>query len=58
MIAAHEDRSKITRTLRNLVGVGAIAHDVAQVVNLIVLGSRVQASLKRFKVCMDVRKNE
>ena len=55
-------RTKIDPSSRervsHLIGVCAIANDIAQVINLVVFGSGVQASLQRFKVGMDVRKNQ
>jgi len=39
-----KDGSKRTRTVGHLIGIRAIANDIAQVVNLVVFGSGVQAS--------------
>src|SRR6478609_10414675 len=58
MVSADEDGALFARARSHLIGIGAIADDIAQVINLVVFGSRIQASLQRFKVGMDVRKNQ
>src|SRR6185312_176211 len=58
MVAAYENRSQLARTRGHLIRICAVADDIAQVIDLVVFGSGVQASLQRFKVGMDVRQNQ
>ena len=58
MVAADENRSQLTRARGHLIRICAVANDIAQVINLVVFGSGVQASLQRLKVGMDVRQNQ
>src|SRR6478752_5520901 len=58
MVSADEDGAQFARARSHLIGIGAIADDIAQVINLVVFGSRIQASLQRLKVGVDVRKNQ
>src|SRR6476469_7369853 len=58
MVSADEDGAQFARARSHFIGIGAIADDIAQVINLVVFGSRIQASLQRFNVGMDVRKNQ
>src|ERR1041385_4775456 len=58
MVPTDKNGSQLARARCDLVRICAITNDIAQVVNLVVFGSGVQASLKRFKVGMNVRENQ
>ena len=58
MVSAHKNRPQLARARRDRVWIGAVAHDIAQIENLIVLRGRLQAGFQSFQIGMDIREDK
>lgn len=58
MVAAHTDWLDAAQQLDHLVRTCAVADDIAEVGNAIVLGSRIKTGFQGFEVAMNVAEEE
>ena len=54
MIASNKYFAYIPYSLGDLIGIGAVSHDVSQVENLVVRGRSLQAGVQRLLVGMNI----